>query len=462
MRITFAKKAPKGAVSVAATSESVTRLVRRGAADTLEVEGLKPTQEHPRALRLFARRIITSAKGQRLKRIAVSADLFRSKKIKLDDAALGKEVAVNMLMSAFEPNQHKSFPGKDAPELGECVIVGASAGFRKGGERGIIVAGEVNACRVLANTPGGDMTPRKLAEAAKKALKGTRARVKVFGKRELGKLGAGAILGVARGSEEEPQLIIIEYRAGGKKPPIALIGKGVTFDTGGLNLKPESGLYEMHMDMSGGAAVIHAIAAAAKLRAKVNVVGIIPAVENMPSGSAYHPGDILKSLSGKTIEVLNTDAEGRVILADGITYAKRYKPRLLVTVATLTGAVLTALGQQASGILTRDEKMEKLFRDAGEESGDYVWPLPLWDEYEEMVKGNFGDVANISTMGNSRYGGVISGAMFLWQFAKDIDAPFVHIDMASRMTAAPNEHLAKGAAGAPVRLLLRVLEMLEK
>lgn len=302
------------------------------------------------------------------------------------------------------------------------------------------------------------MTPKALAAAARKALKGTRAKVAVLGKAELKKLGAGAILGVAKGSDEEPQLIVIEYRGGGKKAPIALVGKGVTFDTGGLNLKPEQGIYEMHMDMSGGAAVIHAIAAAAKLKLKENVVGIIPAVENMPSGSAYHPGDILKSLSGKMIEVLNTDAEGRVILADGITYAKRFKPRLLVTVATLTGAVLVALGQQASGILTKDKKLEDRFRELGEKSGDYVWPLPLWEEYEEMVKGNFGDVANITTQGPSRYGGVISGAMFLWHFAKELPCPFVHVDMASRMTSAPNEYLAKGAAGAPVRLLLSLIE----
>lgn len=459
MKITFVKKLPKNITAIALTEEAVTRLVRRGSTDTLEIQGLKKEQENPRQLRLLSRRIIASAKGQKLTRITVPADLFNFRGITLPDAAVGELAAINMLMSAFEPIHHKT-PSKDAPELQECVVVGASDAFQKGAVRGITIGEEVNKCRVLSNTPGGDMTPKKLAEAAQKALKGTSAHVKVLGKRELEKLGAGAILGVARGSDEEPQLIVIEYTNAGKKPPIALVGKGVTFDTGGLNLKPEQGIYEMHMDMSGGAAVIHAIAAAAKLKVKANIVGIIPAVENMPSGSAYHPGDVLKSLSGKTIEVLNTDAEGRVILADGITCAKRYKPRLLVTVATLTGAVLVALGQQASGILTRDGKMEKLFREAGEESGDYVWPLPLWEEYEEMVKGNFGDVANISTQGNSRYGGVISGGMFLWQFAKDLSCPFVHVDMASRMTSAPNEYLAKGAAGAPVRLLVRIIETL--
>ncbi len=456
MKITIGKNAPKTTTVVAASNDTTTRLVRRGREEVLEIPLPKPEQRNVRSLRIFARKVIASAKQNKLTHISVPIELFLWKEASLSPEELGELIASNMLMAAFEPSHHKSTPPEAVVE--ECTIFGNRSAAATGIRRGVVIGEAVNECRILSNTPGGDMTPKKLAQAAKDALRGTQAKVKVLGKKELGKLGAGAILGVARGSDEDPQLIVIEYKAGGSKAPVVLVGKGVTFDTGGLNLKPESSMYEMHMDMAGGASVIHAIAAAAKLKLKVNAVGIIPAVENMPSGSAYHPGDILKSLSGKTIEILNTDAEGRVILADGITYAKRYKPRLLVTVATLTGAVLVALGQQASGILTRDPKMEKLFREAGEESGDYVWPLPLWDEYEEMVKGTFGDVANISTMGNSRYGGVISGGMFLWQFAKEIEAPFVHIDMASRMTSAPNEHLAKGAAGAPVRLLLKVLE----
>ena len=237
-----------------------------------------------------------------------------------------------------------------------------------------------------------------------------------------------------------------------------LIGKGVTFDTGGLQVKPGDSMYEMHMDMSGGAAVIHAVALAAKLKIKANIVGLIPAVENSPSGNAVRPGDILKSLSGKTIEILHTDAEGRVILADAITYAKRYYPACVIEVSTLTGAALVALGQQASGLMTPDQKFENLMRELGEKSGDYVWPLPLWEEYEDMVKGTFGDIPNISTAGNSRYGGVIAGGMFLREFAKELKCPWAHLDIAPRMTAAPNEFLAKGAAGVPVRLLLKLIE----
>ena len=210
---------------------------------------------------------------------------------------------------------------------------------------------------------------------------------------------------------------------------------------------------DMHMDMSGAAAVISTLGLAGKLKLKKNIVGLIPAVENMPSGSSYRPGDVLKTMSGKTIEVLNTDAEGRIILADALSYAKKYNPRLVVDVATLTGAALVALGQRASALFTKDEKLEKLFRELGEESGDYLWPLPLWDEYEDEIKGTFGDWANI---GKNRYGGAITGAMFLYQFAKDF--PWVHLDIAPRMTSIEGEYLAKGAAGAPVRLLIKVLE----
>ncbi len=185
------------------------------------------------------------------------------------------------------------------------------------------------------------------------------------------------------------------------------------------------------------------------------MVGLVPAVENMPSGSSYRPGDVLHSLSGKTIEVLNTDAEGRIILADAITYAKRYSPTLVVDVATLTGASMVALGQRCSAIFTEDEGLERKLRAWGEESGDYVWPLPLWSEYEEEIKGTFGDVANV---GKTKYGGAITAAKFLHVFAKDLECPWVHIDMAPRMTSIEGEYLAKGAAGAPVRLLLKILE----
>jgi len=301
------------------------------------------------------------------------------------------------------------------------------------------------------------MTPTVLAKAAKEAVKGLPVKVTTLGAREIKKIGMGALLGVAKGSTEAPTFTILEYR-GGEGKPIVLVGKGVTFDSGGLNLKPSNSIYEMHMDMSGAAAVIHAVALAARLKLKRHVIGLIPAVENMPGNGAYRPGDILKSLSGKTIEVLDTDAEGRLILADALTYAKRFKPSVVIDVATLTGAAISALGLYASALLTRDDALaERVARDA-EESGDYVWRLPLWDEYEPRVKGEFADIKNVPGGPTSRYGGAIDGGMFLWQFAKELPCPWAHLDIAPRMTAAPEEELAKGAAGAPLRLLVRFME----
>ena len=386
----------------------------------------------------------------------------------MSDKELAELLAQNFVLADFEFTKLKTSPPEGWPSVEEITLLvkGDPAAVRKGIERGKLIGEEVNKCRILANTPGGDMTPKRLAEAAKEAAKGTKVDVTVLGQNALENLKMGAILGVARGSNEEPQFIIMEYWGAGKNgsKPLVLCGKGVTFDSGGLNVKPGDSMYEMHMDMSGGASVIHAVILAAKLGLKKNVVGLIPAVENMPSGSSYHPGDVLRSLSGKTIEVLNTDAEGRVILADALTYAKQYKPKLVVDVATLTGAALVALGQHAHAILTRDKKLEKLFQELGEEAGEYVWPLPLWDEYEEYIKGTFGDVSNIASSGNSRYGGVINGAMFLYQFTKNDPPangqayPWVHIDMAPRMTSTPSDNLAKGATGEPVRLLLKLIE----
>jgi len=240
--------------------------------------------------------------------------------------------------------------------------------------------------------------------------------------------------------------------------PVVLIGKGVTFDSGGQQAKPGDSMYEMHMDMSAGGAVIHAVALAAKLKLKANVVGLVPAVENATGSNAMRPGDILKSLSGKTIEILHTDAEGRVILADAITYAKRYKPAIVVDAATLTGAALTALGEQASALMTNREEMVPEFLSLGEASGDYLWPFPLWEEYDYIVKGRFGDVPNIPAQGNTRYAGVIGGGKFLEVFAKELECPWAHLDIAPVMTAGAEHQLAKGAAGAPVRFFLALIE----
>ncbi len=463
MKITFTDKdieaAPKEYVKVRITEKELRRFIVEGGAETLEIgTGKKWREINRRRFIILCRRIIEAARQQKLKKIALqmsNSPFPELRDIHLPE--LASLIGQNLEMANFEFRTFKTPPKEGWHDVEEVLICGKTpADMKKGFEKGQEIGRGVNACRELANTPAGDMTPKLLAKAAKEGTKGTKAKITVFGQKEMEKIGMGAILGVAKGSAEEPQFIIIEYRGGKKEEkPIVLIGKGVTFDTGGINIKTGDSLSEMHLDMSGGAAVIHATLLAARLGLKKNVIALVPAVENMPSGSSYRPGDILKSLSGKTIEVLNTDAEGRVILADALTYAKRFNPRLVVDVATLTGAALVALGQHANAIMTRDSELEGLMRELGEESGDYVWPFPLWDEYEDSVKGNFGDVSNIPTS-NSRYAGVINGGMFLYQFAKDF--PWVHIDMAPRMTSTPGEGLAKGAAGSPVRLLLKLVE----
>lgn len=411
-----------------------------------------------RKLIILARKIIETAKNYRIKKIAVDFNEFLFPKLQnIDWKDLASLLVQNFVLANYEFNRYKTEPKEGWKHVEEVTIISApDAVIKKGVQKGIFIGEEINACRELANIPGGEMTPPILAQKAKEAAKGTKVSVKILGKKEMTAMKMGAVLGVAQGSVHEPQFIILEYKGGGKDAPVVLVGKGVTFDSGGLSLKPSDSMLEMHMDMSGGAAVIHAVTLAAKLELKKNIVGLVPAVENMPSGSSYRPGDILKSLSGKTIEVLNTDAEGRVILADALTYAEKFKPRLVVDVATLTGASLIALGEHASAIMTPDQNLETLFRRLGEESGDYVWPLPLWEEYEENIKGNMGDISNIPANGNTRYGGVINGGMFLYQFAKNY--PWVHIDMAPRMTPAKGDRLARGATGAPTQLLIKLLE----
>ncbi len=439
---------------------SATKFVEREGSEVLTLGYGKSLPLSRRKLIVFLRKIIITAKQQKISEIALMWSELRALATSdILDQALGELLAVAFEMANFEFTSYKTAPEDGFTEVKKVFIEGATSEALAGITKGQTIAAEVNASRTLSNTPGGDMTPTTLAKAAQNAAVGTSATVDVLDVQKMQELGMGAVLGIGQGSGEEPKFIVVEYWGAPKtEKPVVLVGKGVTFDTGGLNIKTGDNMYEMHLDMSGGAAVIHAAIAAAKLTLPVNVVALVPAVENAPGTNAVRPGDILKSYSGKTIEVLNTDAEGRVIMADAISYAKKYNPKVVIDVATLTGAALTALGLVASAIMSNDQELENLMRQKGEESGDYVWPFPLWEEYEDMTRGHFGDVPNISTMGNSRYGGVIAGGMFLWRFAKDVGCPWAHIDMAPRMTSMPGEQLAEGAAGAPVRLLIALLE----
>ncbi|HEY4502027.1 MAG TPA: leucyl aminopeptidase family protein [Candidatus Paceibacterota bacterium] len=413
-----------------------------------------------RKLIVVLRKAVQFAKQNEVRGISLDFKDLRAISPKtLSDTGVAQLAAEAFVMANYEPTTYKTAPKEGFKAVDSVGVRNAAASIQKAFAKGQMVGEAVNATRELSNMPGGDMTPELLLEAAAKSAEGTSAKVKALGRAEMAALGMGAILGVAKGSSEEPQLIVVEYWGAGRdKKPTVLVGKGVTFDTGGLQIKPGDHMYEMHMDMSGGAAVIQAALLAARLGLKKNVVAIVPAVENSPATNAMRPGDILTSMSGKTIEILHTDAEGRVILADALTYAKKYNPASVVDVATLTGAALVALGTVASAFMTNKDSWVAPLMRLAEESGDYMWPLPLWEEYDPMVKGTFGDVPNISAMGNSRHGGVIAGGKFLEVFVKDLGCPWVHIDMAPRMTSTPEDNLARGAAGAPVRFLLKYIE----
>src|ERR1035437_2210691 len=416
-----------------------------------------------RKLFLLLRKMVIMTKSTKTKKMSFDFSDFKFSTIKITDAELGELIGSQLDFANYEFVEYKT-PIKDGfPFIEEIIISGTNKETQKAILKGHIIAEEVNKTRTLSNMPGGDMTPQILAKRTLEAVKNLPVKVTVLSEKEMEKQNMRAILSVGRGSDEESKFIIMEYK-GGKSmdKPIVLVGKGVTFDTGGINLKPSSSLLGMNMDMSGGAAVIHTIGLAAKMKLKKNVIGLIPSVENMASGKSYRPGDVIRSMSGITIEVLNTDAEGRVILADALTYAKKYNPEAVVDIATLTGAAMVALGERASAIFSDDDKLAKDLEDAGEKTGDYVWRLPMWEEYENEIKGSLGDYTNIHNK-DSRYGGAIYGAIFLYQFIKSKDEnekspKWAHIEIAPRMVAMAGENLAQGALGTPVRMLYKFIE----
>lgn len=465
MKIVFGttlEAAPKLFARVRLTNEPLgtKRAYEEGGYSWLVIGAGKPEAMHRRRFITLCRAIVRGAHAHGYKNIAVQFDLtpelFKNLE-HLSPEELASLAAQNFEMANYEFRTYKTKPGtgwKEVEQMQWCAKTSLS--IQTASRRGQEIGRAVNACRELANTPGADMTPTILAKAAKKAAQNLPIKVEVLTEADMKKLGMGLILGVSKGSSEPAAFIVMEYK-GGTGKPIVLAGKGITFDSGGINLKSGDG-HEMHMDMSGGAAVIQTVALAARLKSKKHVIGLIPAVENMPGGSALRPHDIVKSLSGKTVEIMNTDAEGRLILADAITYAKRYSPSIVIDVATLTGASLVALGTEASAFMTNDEEAASLVQELSETTGDYAWRLPLWEEYAYSLESSFADLANCVSGAAGRYGGVINGGMFLNEFAKELACPFVHIDMAPRMTSTPREELAKGAAGAPVRLLYAFIE----
>jgi leucyl aminopeptidase len=317
-------------------------------------------------------------------------------------------------------------------------------------DEGQAIAKGVELDKNLGNLPSNICTPTYLAEQAKGLAKTYKTvKVEVLELADMKKMNMGALLSVARGSREPAKLIIINYQGGDKtQKPVTLVGKGVTFDSGGISIKPGQAMDEMKYDMCGAASVLGTLTAVAELQLPINVIGVIPATENMPDGNASKPGDIVTSMSGQTIEILNTDAEGRLILCDALTYSERFKPDVVIDIATLTGACVIALGKHASGLLSNHEPLTRDIIEAGKQACDRAWEMPLWEEYQEQLKSNFADMANIG----GREAGTITAACFLARFTKKFH--WAHLDIAG--TAWKTGH-HKGGTGRPVPLLTRYL-----
>ena len=370
-------------------------------------------------------------------------------------------IAEGVYLGLYQFTPFKTLERDKFKELKEFTFLGegeeAVSEIKKAVKTAATICHAVCFARDLVSTPGNEMTPSDLAREAQ-AIAAARKKVhlRILEAGEMKELGMNALLGVAGGSCQPPKFIILEYRGGRRgKAPVALVGKGLTFDSGGISLKPAEKMAEMKTDMAGGAAVMGAIMAAADLHLPLNIVGLIPATENLPSGSAYKPGDILTSLSGQTIEVVNTDAEGRLILVDALAYADNFKPAVIIDIATLTGACVVALGDNVSGLLGTDDELKAALKTAAEATGEKVWELPLWEEYHELIKSDIADFKNAA----GRSAGTITAAAFLSKFVGA--CPWAHLDIAGPAhTAQDKSYIPKGASGVGVRLLTRYLRNL--
>ncbi len=343
--------------------------------------------------------------------------------------------------------------GKPAIEHFELIVPREQrADVERGRAIGHAVAVGQRLARNLQMLPGNVCTPAYLGEIARELGRVYGFRVTLFDRARLEKENMGALLSVARGTQEDPRLIVLEYRGAGRAAPVCLIGKGVTFDSGGISIKPAERMEEMKYDMSGGAAVLGTFEALGQLKPAVNVVGLVPATENLPSGTATKPGDVVRSHLGKTIEIVNTDAEGRLILVDALSYARRFKPACTIDAATLTGAVVVGLGHHAVGLMGNDDQLIGEVRQAGDRAGERCWPLPLWDEYRDQLKSDVADVKN----SGGRAGGSITAGWFLREFVDEM--PWAHLDIAgTAYIDAERPGLARGPTGLGVRLFTEFL-----
>ena len=377
------------------------------------------------------------------------------KGISIED--ITRSVVEGVLLSLYNFTMYKTLKKEDKAVINNFTLIvqkkDVLAKVKSVAKNTQTVAEAVCFTRDIVNMAGSDATPTFLANKAKEIAKKTGVKCRTLSRPDMKRLGMGGILNVSRGSSQPPKFIILEYNTRKKNnDTIVLIGKGVTFDSGGISLKPGANMDLMKADMAGAAAVLGAFKAISNLKPATHIVGLVPCTENMPSGSALKPGDIIKCMSGKTVEILNTDAEGRLIMADAIAYAKRYKPDAVIDLATLTGACVAALGTFTSGMLGNNDKLKERVKHAGEKSHERVWELPLWKEYYELIKSNIADIKNTG----GRYAGTITAACFLGEFVEDF--PWVHLDIAGTfLVEKDTPYIRKGATGVGVRLLTRLI-----
>lgn len=409
----------------------------------------------PERVRRVFSKAVKSAKSTKLKGFTTDIAQRIAETKTLNPNIIGRCMTEGIILSNYKFDKYKK-QAKDKVDVESAAIQWSNKKEQKALDEGIkigrIIAESTNYAKNLVNEPSNVVNPTYLEQEAKKLAKlNKKIKVKVLNKEQMKKLGMNALLGVSSGSVQAPKLIIIEY-SGASSKPIALVGKGITYDSGGYNLKPTGYLEDMKIDMGGAAAVLGTMKAISQLNPKKKIIGVIPSCENMISGTAYRPGDVIKAYNGKTIEIGNTDAEGRLILADALAYTdKNYKPEIIIDLATLTGAVMVALGFYATGMVGTDDKLQSELEKAGEESYDRVWRLPFFEEYQDNMKGEISDLNNVSTKMKS-FGGAITAGVFLSKFVEK--AKWAHLDIAgTAYLKEAKEYNQKNASGAGVRLL---------
>ncbi len=406
-------------------------------------------------VRKIAGAAVRSIKAKDLKSFAIVAPAT----LGISAAAAAKVISEGAYVGSFDPDYYKS--DRKVQSIDELTIVAPASSDAKAVQAaidtGTIIGEAQNFTRDLVNEPGNRMTPTILADRAKKMCENTGLACEIYGPDKIKELKMGAFWSVSQGSVEEPRLIIMRYEPAGapEKPVLGLVGKGITFDSGGISIKPSEGMEKMKYDMAGGAGMIGAMRAIAQLKPNVRVIGIVCASENMPSGAAQKPGDVQIAMSGKSVEIINTDAEGRLVLADGLHYARQLGATHLIDAATLTGAVVVALGMVNVGVFSNDDDFYQSFNASLKESGEKMWRLPVEDEYRDLIKSSIADIVN----SGGRWGGAVTAAMFLKEFVGD--TPWIHLDIAGvAWMEEAKPWIAKGPSGVPVRSLVEFVREL--